>query len=101
LRLLAILPPLIGMNTVLMTQCMAPLGMDSMLNRIICGAGLLNVCLAVALAPAYRQMGMACAVVCAELFIGLTAGLILARRPSRPEPLQTAGLRVTDMEQSA
>lgn len=101
LRFLAILPPLIGINTVLSTQWMAPLGMDSTLNRIICGAGLLNILLACALAPTYRQMGMACSVVCAELFIGLTSILILVRRVNRPEPLAAAPLRITDMEQSA
>jgi PST family polysaccharide transporter len=101
LRFLAVLPPLIGMNTVLSTQWMAPLGMDSILNRIICGAGLLNLGLAFILAPQYRQMGMACAVVCAELFIALTSILILARRRHNPEPLVTGALRVTEMEQSA
>jgi PST family polysaccharide transporter len=101
LRFLAVLPPLIGMNTVLSTQWMAPLGMDSTLNRIICGAGLLNILLACTLAPAYRQMGMAFAVVCAELFIGLTAIAILARRGNRPDPVAPAPLRIRDMEQSA
>jgi PST family polysaccharide transporter len=100
LRLLSVLPFLIGMNTVLSTQWMAPLGMDAILNRIICGAGVLNLCLAFALAPSYRQMGMACAVVCAELFIGLTAIVVLARRRARPEPVPSI-LRLTDVEQSA
>jgi PST family polysaccharide transporter len=98
LRLLAILPPLIGMNTVLSTQWMAPLGMDGTLNGIICGAGLLNVGLAVILAPRYREMGMACAVIGAELFIALTASVILARRSGRSEPLATTSLRMTDLE---
>ena len=101
LRLLAVLPFLIGMNTVLSTQWMAPLGMDATLNCIIVGAGLLNILLACALAPAYRQMGMAVAVVCAELFIGLTSIAILARRGNRPEPVTAAPLRIRDMEQSA
>jgi PST family polysaccharide transporter len=101
LRLLAILPPLIGMNTVLMTQWMAPLGMDSILNRIICGAGLLNVGLAVILAPRYQQVGMACAVISAELFIGLAASLVLARRPGRRQELSAPSLCISDMEQSA
>jgi len=101
LRFLAILPPLIGMNTVLCTQWMAPLGMDAILNRIICGAGLLNVALACLLAPSFRQMGMACAVVCAELFIGLTSLAVLMRRRGRPEPAMAATLHISDMEQSA
>ena len=100
LRLLSVLPFLIGMNTVLSTQWMAPLGMDTILNRIICVAGVLNLCLAFALAPSYRQMGMASAVVSAELFICLTAIAILARRTARPDPVAST-LHLTDVEQSA
>jgi len=102
LRLLSILPPLIGMNTVLMTQWMAPLGMDSILNRIICVAGVLNVCLAVALAPRFQQMGMAAAVVCAELFVALAGTLALARRAPRSEKATgDAALCGTNLEPSA
>ena len=100
LRFLAVLPFLIGMNTVLSTQWMAPLGMDSILNRMICGAGVLNLCLACVLAPTWRQMGMACSVVCAELFIALAAIVVLARGTARRHAVASS-LRLSDMEQSA
>jgi PST family polysaccharide transporter len=86
LRLLALLPPVIGVNTLLCTQWMVPLGMDGLLNRTILTAGLINICLAVVLAPRYQQMGMACAVTGAELFITLTASFIYFRRRMQNEP---------------
>lgn len=101
LRLLAILPPLIGMNTVLCTQWMAPLGMDHMLNRIILGAGLLNICLAVALAPRYQHMGMASAVIGAEMFVGLTASYILLRGRAKGERAGVVSFPVPDLENPA
>ncbi len=85
LRALAILPPLIGINTVLSTQWMVPLGLDSMVNWIILSAGVLNVALATALAPRYQQMGMASAVISAELFVGIACGLVVLRRRAQPE----------------
>jgi PST family polysaccharide transporter len=101
LRFLSVLPLLIGVNTVLSTQWMAPLGMDRTLNRMILGASALNICLAVVLAPQYQQMGMAFAVVSAELFIGLAASLILLRGKA-PEKLSLPpSLPLPDMENPA
>jgi len=101
LRLLAILPPLIGMNTVLCTQWMAPLRMDRTLNWIIAGAGMLNVGLAFLLAPRYQQMGMASAVIGAELFICTVCTFLLLRSGAGSPALSTAGLRLPDLENPA
>lgn len=78
LRVLAVLPVLVGISNVLGVQWMLPLGMDRTFNRIIIGAGLLNLLLAAILAPAFQQMGMATAVVCAEMVA--TLGMALALR---------------------
>jgi len=101
LRWLAILPPLIGMNTVLSTQWMAPLNLDATLNWIITGAGVLNVCLAFLLAPRYQQMGMAWAVICAELFIAFACGLVLYRHQTGGMRLAASPLPIPDLENPA
>lgn len=101
LRLLAVLPALIGINTVLCTQWMAPLGLDTTLNWIITGAGVLNVCLAFLLAPRYQQMGMASAVIGAELFICLACTYVLQRRSAGGGVVPAANLRLPDLENPA
>jgi PST family polysaccharide transporter len=98
LRLLAVLPPLIGLNTVVASQWMMPQGMDRTLNSVILGAGVLNVCLAAALAPRYQQMGMAGAVVGAELFVGLMCWYIVTRRQAGETACPTA---LPDLENPA
>ncbi len=100
LRFLAVLPLLIGLNTVLCTQWMAPMGMDRTLNRVILGASIVNICMAVMMAPRYQQMGMAYAVVSAELFIFVVANLILLRGRFRREPAVPA-MALPDMENPA
>ena len=69
LRILALLPPLIAMSNALGFQWLFPLRRDSALNTAIALAGLLNVSLALMLAPAFRHQGMAWAVVAAEGFV--------------------------------
>ncbi|MCY3131480.1 flippase, partial [Acinetobacter baumannii] len=51
LRILALLLPLIALSNVLGIQWMLPLGLDRSFNAIIVGAGLVNLALAVVLAP--------------------------------------------------
>ena len=85
LRILAFLPPLIALSNVFGIQWMLPLGMDRPFNTIIVTAGAINIGLAVALAPAYRALGMAWSVVCAETFV--TAGIYIMLRWHRADPL--------------
>jgi PST family polysaccharide transporter len=75
------------MNTVLCTQWMVPLGMDTLLNRVVLAAGLLNVCLASLLASRFQQLGMAVAVASAELFIAVTCSIILYRHTHPALPI--------------
>jgi PST family polysaccharide transporter len=84
LRVLALLVPLVAIGNVLGIQWMLPLGMDSAFNKIIVTAGLINLSLALFLAPIYKDMGMAWAVVIAETFVSLTIYIVLRSRKLDP-----------------
>ena len=86
LRVLALVPPLAAISNVLGIQWMLPLGLDRPFTRIVIGAGLLNVALAVWLAPSLGGMGMAWAVVAAEAFAAV--GMWLYLRITRLDPLR-------------
>ncbi len=85
LRILALLPPLIALSNVFGIQWMLPLGMDRTFNAIILTAGVINIVLAIALAPAYRALGMAWSVVGAETFV--TVGIYGLLRWHKLDPL--------------
>ncbi len=85
LRILALLPPLIALSNVFGIQWMLPLGLDRSFNRIILLAGVINIGLAVILAPAYADRGMAWAVVAAETFV--TSGIYLLLRWKKLDPI--------------
>jgi PST family polysaccharide transporter len=72
LRILALLPPLLSITYSVGLQCLLPLGRDAEVNRIIIGAGILNVVLAVMLAPNFAHIGMAWAIVTAEAFVSFS-----------------------------
>lgn len=84
LRVLSLLPALVALNTVLGLQWMVPLGMDRAINLIAIGAGLINVALAIALAHALHHVGMALAVVTAELAVALAIFYVLRVRGLHP-----------------
>lgn len=69
LRILSLLPTLIALSNVLGIQWMIPLGLDRPFNWIIIIAGIINITLAITLAPKYLQNGMAISVVISELFV--------------------------------
>ena len=71
LRILSILPVLLSITHSAGLQWLLPLGRDSEVNRIIVCAGLVNVALVVILAPAFAHLGMAWAVVSAEMFVAV------------------------------
>jgi len=85
LRIMSFLVPLIALSGVLGIQWMLPLGLDRAFNAIILIAGLINLVLAVVLAPIYAARGMAWAVVIAEAFV--TGGMYLHLRGQRLDPL--------------
>jgi PST family polysaccharide transporter len=84
LRVLALLVPLVAIGNVLGIQWMLPLGMDRAFNKIILLAGFINIVLALVLAPNYREMGMAWAVVIAETFVSSSMYLLLRSRKLDP-----------------
>ncbi len=80
LRLLAALLPLVAINTVMGPLWMVPLGMDRPFELVTLGAGATNVGLAVLLSPRFLGLGVASAVVLAELFVTLSIFLYLNSR---------------------
>jgi len=84
LRVLSLLLPIVGVNTALGVQWMLPLGLERNLNAITLLAGLINVGLATALAYVYRDLTMAWAVVCAEIFVAGAIYVVLRSRNLNP-----------------
>jgi polysaccharide transporter, PST family len=84
LRILSLLLPIIGLNFALGIQWMLPLGLDRAFNIITLLAGLINVGLATALASNYKDLGMAWAVVCAEIFVAVSLYVVLRSRKLDP-----------------
>jgi len=78
-RVMTLIVPLIAVSNVLGVQWMLPFGMDRAFNRIILGAGVLNIALAVYLAPHFGSIGMAWSVVAAESFVTLGMWFVLRR----------------------
>ena len=83
-RILSLLVPLIALSNVLGIQWMLPLGLERPFNAIILSAGLINLALAVLLAPRYAHVGMALAVVVSEAFVTLAIWGVLQRRNMNP-----------------
>jgi PST family polysaccharide transporter len=69
LRILSLLPPIIAASNVLGLQWMLPLRMDREFNTIILAGGAANIALALVLAPKFKEIGMASAVVIVELMV--------------------------------
>ncbi|HEX8451138.1 MAG TPA: oligosaccharide flippase family protein [Longimicrobium sp.] len=84
LRILAFLPPILALGTVLGLNWILPLGRDRAYVRFVLAAGAANLLLAALLAPRYGAAGMAVAAVLAEAVV--EAGLCwLVLRPSSGE----------------
>jgi len=84
LRILSLLLPIVGLNLALGMQWMLPLGLDRAFNIITLLAGLTNIGLATALASNYKDLGMAWAVVCAEIFVAVSLYVVLRSRKLDP-----------------
>ena len=89
LRIMTLLLPLIAASTVIGTQVMLPAGMDRQFTRIAITAGVINLAVALALAPTWHHIGMAWAVVASE------AGVLLWQwRATRHLLMSEPALRV-------
>jgi PST family polysaccharide transporter len=84
LRVMAIIIPLVVINAALVSQWLVPRGLDRALNLVIVASAVLNLILALSLAPRFGALGMAWVTVVAEGCI--MAGLVwtLHRRGLRP-----------------
>ncbi|WP_324718112.1 oligosaccharide flippase family protein [Carboxydochorda subterranea] len=80
LRVLAWVIPASALGNFLGIQWMLPYGMDRVFNTIIASSGVLNIALALVLAPTRGPLGMATAVVATEALIALSAFAVLWRR---------------------
>lgn len=85
LRILALLLPLIAVNYALGIQWLLPLGLDGPFNIVILASGVVNIGLALLLAPRFGHTGMAWAIVSAEVMS--TAGLYVTLRRAGFDPL--------------
>jgi PST family polysaccharide transporter len=84
LQVLAAIIPLIVLNAALVIQWMIPHGLDRLLNTVIVSATVLNIALALLLAPRFGALGMAWVAVVAEGFILIGLLWALHRRGLRP-----------------
>jgi PST family polysaccharide transporter len=84
LRVSSLLPFIVAPSIVLGTHWMLPLGHDRPYLKMVFLAGLVNVALAVALAPTFAGVGMAWAVVSTETFVTLIVYWWLKRRMLDP-----------------
>jgi PST family polysaccharide transporter len=90
LRILACLPVLLAITNAAGIQWLIPFGKEAVINRIIITAGLLNVALALLLAPRFAHIGMACAVVTSEAFVAMSMLVALTRMLPRVKPAVVA-----------
>jgi PST family polysaccharide transporter len=84
MRILAALPLLIGGSNVLGIQLMLPFGRDKAFASILVGAGLINITLAILLAPIWQESGMAAAVLFSEAFVTGTMLIYLSLHQLNP-----------------
>ena len=77
-RVMALLPPLVCMGTSLGSNWMLPLHFDRAFNIIILAAGLLNVTLAILLAPRFGAIGMGISVVTCEAVVAILCAVYLS-----------------------
>lgn len=79
LRILALLPPIIAINTAMGLQWMLPLGLEKSYTRILFCAGALDLLVASTLGLKFAHIGMAWTVVVSEAFIATVSYIMLRR----------------------
>jgi PST family polysaccharide transporter len=78
IRILSLLPLLVGLSNLFGVQIMINLGLKRLLARILLMAGVVNILIALALAPVLKHVGVALASLTTEIFI--LAAIFLALR---------------------
>jgi polysaccharide transporter, PST family len=92
IRILSLLPPIIAVNNFFGFHWLLPLRKDSVVNVTILSAGIINIALAVMLAPHYHQFGMAWAVVSAETVVTVALLVYLKRHGLFPSSVREIAL---------
>jgi polysaccharide transporter, PST family len=80
LRVLSLLPPVIAVGTVLGLQWALPFGHERPYFRLVVAGAVLNLTMAVVLAPRFGALGMAGAVLGAEVFVTTGLMILFARK---------------------
>ena len=93
LRALSPLPLLVAVDTVLGLYWAVPFGHERALLRSALIAGVVNLTLALALVPHWGALGMASAVVSAELTVTVCLAALYLRHRFEPEPVRDVVLR--------
>jgi polysaccharide transporter, PST family len=84
LRILAIYPLFLAMNSVLSSQWMLSLGLDKWINRLAIGAAVLDISLVLLLVPTYGAKGMAITTVLIESLSTCALSAVLIWRRQHP-----------------
>ena len=90
LRVLAVLPPIIGVGTVFGIQWALPVGLERPFYTLVLLAGALNLVLALLLVPRLAAMGMAVSVLLAELLVAGGLVVLFRCKGGRLWPLRLA-----------
>ena len=80
LKILAFLPFITGLSNIFGIQTMLTFNLKKAFSRILIFAGLLNITLALILAPFYRHVGVSIAVLITEIFVTLSMFLYLIKK---------------------
>ncbi len=81
LRVLALVLPLNALSGVLVGQWLLPLGRDGAVSRLLLGAGVANLALALALVPPFGPLGMAWGLVATEALVLVGATMLTRGSP--------------------
>jgi polysaccharide transporter, PST family len=91
LQIMAVIVPLIVLNSALINQWLVPHGLDWPLNVVIVSGTLLNLALVVTIVPTWQAIGMAWVTVTIEAYI--LTGLLIALRRNGLSPIKLSVLR--------
>jgi polysaccharide transporter, PST family len=96
MRVASLSIPFAAVSNILGMQWMLPFGMDRAFNRIVVCAGILNVALAVSLAPRFGPIGTAWSVVASQAFVTTAMAIFLFHTSRRDARKLTAEKVLTD-----
>ncbi|MEN6578788.1 MAG: flippase [Phycisphaerales bacterium] len=83
IRILSLVPFLVGLNTVFGVQIMVNFGLQRLFARILVTAGVLNILLAMLLATSLKHVGVAIASLTTEVFVTAAICIVLRRKSVR------------------